>query len=444
MVPRTSLVLVAVLYAIVYLVAGQTQALTGTRVIPSLQGETSLRKIATKIAPLIYVHSQDPYRPSSVDYFVRHFGQSAKTLANKQTYRFVADQKLALNYKDKGWLKGPKDSKNWPAYVYISPNVTNWPCAVAGDLIHDIVYWAFYPFNGGKITKKEEKYRTLKLGPSGDHVGDWEGLALRVLIHEGQVSIVEILSTRHNSPLTIISTPQEANLDWADDNGKVSSTGTHPVYYSAWQGHSMYPHPGCYWYGGPNVDFAYVVNQVLAPVGKTSLLSGKEKAALSKLPILDASVYDFADKGPGWFTWRRLQFVEVDGVVSAQHKWWWTKTSWFWGNSRTPGIHFVSLTGIGLINKLLVKLANKVCMKTTDDLMVEIFCGLSNGPRAPRLQVAGMKANIGPEGVCQPPKRWNYLVDGRKLKPLAHQCKDGALLSEGKKDKKKPIWKKLF
>jgi len=408
--------------------AKKMQPLTGTKPIPSLTGVTNLRTIATKIAPLIYLHSRDPFRPSSVDYFVSNMGHSPSSLRDVEEIRFHADEKLAMNYKDKGWLKGSKNPADWPVYVYISKPVTDWPCAQAGDVVHDIIYWTFYPFNGGKITKQKIRLLLNKIGPSGNHVGDWEQVGLRVLIRNKQVTIIAVQSSRHSGSLAPISTPGESGLQWADDNGKISAQGTHPVYYSSWHGHSLYPYKGCFIYAGQKVDLSTIVQKVLK-------VSPKIKKVLKKVPIVDAEIFDFALNGPKWPAWKHTEFVGVNGVPVDKHRWWWLKEKWMWGNTKTGGLYYVNLTPFGFINKGLGKLTDHVCKKLElGNILVDVVCGLCEAPKAPFRQLNGIQKKFGSPERCQPLKHYNLLKDHNKDKNVPHQCIDGPEKTHGNKD----------
>jgi len=292
----------------------------------------------------------------------------------------------------------------------------------------------FYPFNGGKITKKKLKLYTQKLGPSGDHVGDWEVVGLRVLFRDGHVIITAIQSSRHMSSLSPIAVPEDANLDWVDDDGFVSPYGTHPVFYSAWGGHSLYPHAGCFQYAGQKVNLADIFSKAIKN------LTSSVMKVLSKVPVIDARVWDFTEISPEnstWYTWRNIEFTGINNTANPKHRWWWSKNDWMWGNNKTGGVHFLSLTISDGVNRLLSELTVKACARLANNsVFVEVVCGLSEAPKSPLRQVHGLQRKFGLAPKCQPDLQWVMLEDLTTGPNKVKQCKDGPLKTHGSDDGK--------
>jgi hypothetical protein len=181
-------------------------------------------------------------------------------------------------------------------------------------------------------------------------------------------------------------------------------------------------------YAGQKVDFATIVSKVLS-------VSGFIKKALKKVPVIDAQVFDFADQGVAWEAWRHMEFVGVNGLPVQKHAWWWLKQSWMWGNTKTGGVHFVKLSINRIINAGLARLAKKVCSRVElGNVLIDVLCGLSEAPKAPFRQLAGIQKKFGAPERCQPKKKWKLLKDHNKDKNVPRQCKDGPERTHGKKD----------
>jgi hypothetical protein len=205
--------------------------------------------------------------------------------------------------------------------------------------------------------------------------------------------------------------------------------GTHPVYYSAWYGHSLYPHSGCFKYAGEKVDLGMVLEKFIN-------ISNTTKKIIKVLPVFDAHLFDYADKGPAWFSWRQMQFLSVNGSRNPQHAWWFLKNDWTWGNAKMGHLHFTQLTPSGTINNdILPPLAEDACNKADNSsTVIEMVCGLTNAPRAPSRHVSGIFRHFGSPKRCQPLLQWVNMTDLSPPKYKVKQCIDGPELTHGRKD----------
>ncbi|KAK1225598.1 hypothetical protein PQX77_011457 [Marasmius sp. AFHP31] len=135
--------------------------------------------LARRFAPQLRFHKDEMYFTSTVDWFLSNVKQvdSNGTIINSrptiETVSQPAGQGSGLylttdiDTNRDGWLKGVsplEDPPNVAIYTFVAPKPNG---------ITDIYYWLFTPFNQAKDVPI--------LGRVGDHVGDWERLAVRTV-----------------------------------------------------------------------------------------------------------------------------------------------------------------------------------------------------------------------------------------------------------------------
>ncbi|KAG6409776.1 hypothetical protein SASPL_127818 [Salvia splendens] len=138
-------------------------------------------------APYVYLHPDDKYLPSSVDWF---FSNGALLYNREDESKPVRIEPGGANLPkgedpDDGlyWLDLPNEKEaqdkvrhgdiaSAEAYVHFKPAVLN-------GTFTDIQVWMFYPYNG-HATAKVGFINKVPLGKIGEHVGDWEHVTLRV------------------------------------------------------------------------------------------------------------------------------------------------------------------------------------------------------------------------------------------------------------------------
>ncbi|ROV90103.1 hypothetical protein VMCG_09786 [Cytospora schulzeri] len=207
----------------------------------------------TRYAPLVWLHSEDPFRPSDILQHVRHTTPMVQmepiarlpeldldnlALLNE---RFEDDGQVALTAKDDitklpAWLFGetPDESGKIPTAV---------PCVVIlveseKDSSHtDAFYFYFYSYNrGANVTQTLPPIKGL-LEDSDmdhkmhfeDHVGDWEHNMIR--FHKGK-------------PTGIYYSQHEGGSAYNWDDTALSIENARPVVYSAYGSHANYVSSG--------------------------------------------------------------------------------------------------------------------------------------------------------------------------------------------------------
>ncbi|KAG7100149.1 hypothetical protein E1B28_001928 [Marasmius oreades] len=135
--------------------------------------------LAQKYAPQWRFHKDEIYYASTVEWFLVNVDQvddSGATINANPTVQTVDDPAnkgsglyLAtdIDANRDGWLKGInplQDPSNVAVYTFVAPKANG---------VTDIYYWLFTPFNEAKDVPV--------IGRVGDHVGDWERLAVRTV-----------------------------------------------------------------------------------------------------------------------------------------------------------------------------------------------------------------------------------------------------------------------
>ncbi|KAK7243649.1 hypothetical protein RIF29_38455 [Crotalaria pallida] len=207
-----------------------------TTTMPNLQ---QIDAIVKAYSPTLYLHPDEDYLPSSVDWF---FSNGALLYTKGQESKPVPIASNGTNLPQGGnndgayWLDLPVDDANKDrvkggdlpsskAYIHVKP--------MLGGTFTDIAMWVFYPFNGPARTKI--KFFNIKLGRIGEHVGDWEHVTLRVSNFNGQ--LWGLYFSQHNKG------------EWIEASQLEFQSGNKPVVYSSLHGHASYPHADLYLLG---------------------------------------------------------------------------------------------------------------------------------------------------------------------------------------------------
>ncbi|KAJ9130976.1 Vacuolar protein sorting-associated protein 62 [Pleurostoma richardsiae] len=211
-------------------------------------------------APLIWLHSDDPYKPSDLLAHIRHTtpvldGQSVTGLPSLNLDNLETLNKFGHQVA----LTANEDPTTYPAWLFGEtpdasgqlPNAT--ACVVVlvqkNQRDVDVFYFYFYSYNeGANITQVLEPLDHLVAGGKadtgmhfGNHVGDWEHNMVR--FQDGKP--VGIFYSQH---------VDGAAYDWNDpllsktDNGR-------PIVYSARGSHANYATPGDQVHNAALVDY---------------------------------------------------------------------------------------------------------------------------------------------------------------------------------------------
>ncbi|KAK4285590.1 hypothetical protein QN277_002270 [Acacia crassicarpa] len=185
-------------------------------------------------SPVMYLHPDEQYLPSSVDWY---FTNGALLYKKGEESKPVPVQPNGTNLPQDPnndgayWLDLPADQTNkervkkgnlesFHAYVHVKP--------MLGGTFTDLALWIFYPFNGPARAKVE--FLNVPLGKIGEHVGDWEHVTLRISNFNGQ--LYQIYFSEHSGGT------------WVDASQLEYQNGNKPVAYSSLHGHAMYAKSG--------------------------------------------------------------------------------------------------------------------------------------------------------------------------------------------------------
>ncbi|KAG6128013.1 hypothetical protein E4U28_008431, partial [Claviceps purpurea] len=224
----------------------------------------------TKHAPLVWLHSLDPFRPSDLLTHVRHTTPAINQVLVPNLPSLTLDNlallnglngTVALTSKDDvttlpSWLMG-----DVPDEAGRTANAT--ACVVIlvdkGRDEVDAFYFYFYSYDrGANLTQIVEPLNRLVEDtqhgvPFGDHVGDWQVLPLSYLGVHSLICIFQHLdfSAEHNmvrfhhgKPTGIYYSQHEDGAAYSWTNSKLSLQDERPLVFSAYGSHANYVSPG--------------------------------------------------------------------------------------------------------------------------------------------------------------------------------------------------------
>ncbi|OEL22761.1 hypothetical protein BAE44_0016222 [Dichanthelium oligosanthes] len=201
-----------------------------TSAMPDL---AQVHAVLAAYSPLVYLHPDEPYMPSSVAWFFENGALLHQRTGNQTPTLVAADgSNLPQGGDNDGnyWLDLPAGSRDQrervkkgdlagaKAYVQVKP--------MLGGTVTDLAMW-FYPFNGPARARLLRIF-TIPLGSIGSHVGDWEHLTLRVSNFSGE--LLRVYFSQHSAG-TWVDAPQ---LEYADGGN------SRPVAYASLHGHAFW------------------------------------------------------------------------------------------------------------------------------------------------------------------------------------------------------------
>lgn len=207
---------------------------TLTAAMPSLEQITALAK---EYAPIMCFHPKETYLPCSVDWFFSNGAllyDRSETLSPSPVKPDGSNLPLGGSNDGAYWIDLPTDAAgrdrlkrgdlgSASLYLHVKP--------MLGGTFTDLAAWVFYPFNGPGTLKLGAV--DIPLGRTGEHVGDWEHVTLRVSNLTGE--LWRVYFSQHSSGL------------WVDASQVEFAPGppnNRPVAYASRSGHAFYPHPG--------------------------------------------------------------------------------------------------------------------------------------------------------------------------------------------------------
>ncbi|KAH7863971.1 hypothetical protein Vadar_024146 [Vaccinium darrowii] len=202
--------------------------------LSSMPNPSQIQALLQSYSPLIYLHPDEEYLPSSVSWFFRN---GALLYKKGDESNPVSIDPTGSNLP----MDGSNDGAYWldlPADQAAREQVKKGNLTDAGVYLHvksmlgatftDIAVWVFYPFNGA--AKARFELINVSLGKIGEHVGDWEHVTLRVNNFNGQLTSVYF--SQHSAGV------------WVSASELEFQGGNKPVTYSALHSHAFSPKAG--------------------------------------------------------------------------------------------------------------------------------------------------------------------------------------------------------
>ncbi|XP_019641097.1 PREDICTED: uncharacterized protein LOC109482720 [Branchiostoma belcheri] len=269
------------------------------KVIPVTNDQ--LGALVRKHAPKVWLAKGEKFNPSSIDFHLRNvkvhdggrvYSSTPSTLPNCTEACYMSTAQ-PLPHPDStlpffsGEQIGP--TRQPPVYAVIKR---------VNSITTDIFYWMFFPYNLGKkvcvgfrikvFNACAGKYKTF-----GHRVGDWEHMTIRLV---GKYPSSIYVHSPHKS--AGIYTWEGASQTYRKDDDIVLTEGTHPILYSAYGGHKLWP------------------------------CSGTHK----HMTILRDKQQDETNKGTAWDTWKNVTstMYRPDGGYTGS--WTWMNFKGRWGN----------------------------------------------------------------------------------------------------------------
>uniref|UniRef100_A0A7N0V8K1 Uncharacterized protein n=1 Tax=Kalanchoe fedtschenkoi TaxID=63787 RepID=A0A7N0V8K1_KALFE len=212
-----------------------TADVMGNSVAPSSMPDMDqIKALMAAYGPLVYLHPDEEYFPSSVEWFFDNGALLYRQGNEGSPVRIdSAGSSLPQGGSNDGafWLDLPAEDNaresvkrgdlgSFKAYLHVKPAL--------GGAATDLAIWLFYPFNGPAKAKIE--FLNVKLGRIGSHVGDWEHLTLRISNLDGKLQSVYF--------------SQHGRGQWISASQLEYASGTKPVAYASHNGHALYPNAG--------------------------------------------------------------------------------------------------------------------------------------------------------------------------------------------------------
>ncbi|EGR49687.1 uncharacterized protein TRIREDRAFT_105775 [Trichoderma reesei QM6a] len=212
----------------------------------------------TRYAPLVWLHSDDPFRPADLLQHIRHTAPAINQTTIPNLPELDLDNLAILNdiVGGKVALTSNDDITTLPAWLYGSSpdesgriaNAT--PCVVIlvehNARTVDAFYFYFYSYDrGANITQVLEPLNRLIEDTEhgmhfGDHVGDWEHNMIRF---------------RDGKPIGIWYSQHVTGAAYKWDHKALSMKDDRPLVFSAYGSHANYASPGDHIHDSALIDY---------------------------------------------------------------------------------------------------------------------------------------------------------------------------------------------
>jgi len=178
-----------------------------------------LNEIIKENAPIVYLHSNDHYRPGNVDDYLKatdlYKGSKNLGTASEHDLKKI-DKHHRLKINNTHIIRGNIEKSK--TYVRVKHEHKSLY----------IQYFFFYPYNGAGVLKLHTSVKSsskIDLHPFGEHQGDWEHITIR--LNDKDFDIEHIYLSQHSSGKSL------SKDDMTFEHG-------HPVIYSSRHGHAIY------------------------------------------------------------------------------------------------------------------------------------------------------------------------------------------------------------
>nr|KAJ0228290.1 hypothetical protein LSAT_V11C100033990 [Lactuca sativa] len=230
----------------------------------AMPNSLQIKKMIEAYAPMVYLHPDEEYLPSSVLWFFQNGAELHRS--GMIPWPVINDGvNLPSNSSVDGlYLDLPSDEAEKErvkkgflpeATVYVHVK------SALGATFTDLAIWLYYPFNGGG--RFQLGPFTISLGMIGEHVSDWEHITLRIDNFNGILKSIYL--SRHAAGVWV--TPHEFEF----------MNGTRPIVYASLHGHSHYNTPSYHLHSTVEID-----------ADDMKLLEEVLKMDSSKLPVVRA------------------------------------------------------------------------------------------------------------------------------------------------------------
>ena len=291
----------------------------------SLLDRATIDALIAKHAPILYLHPNERYRPSSFDWFL---AQPGVTLGNpKDGHPIPPDFPSGLGgdaYIAYPWEDSQIRAGNL-AETRVYANALPYDGDGAGGL--ELQFWFFYPFNGPGNAEFSMKLDfkflfvqahphasfQMDLAPFGEHQGDWEMVSL---FFDPAQNLVKLIAQEHDYETTYW--PYTGGDPRHVKQPAVEMDGGHPVLYSGENGHPTFAQQGDITTRGKEIKFPHGVDidVVSASVDLDLRLINKcakgtriDCAPITQLLEIDGQPQD----APAWLNFTgRVGWVGVD------------------------------------------------------------------------------------------------------------------------------------
>lgn len=284
---------------------------------------SDIEQLVKDNAPIVYFHPDEPYLPSSVDWFLERsdlYKRTGSTYQEKGQKIGAAVQNLSqatLPQADNDGLVDISQSSDdliARKYYFQMRDESNWPGNLNSAKLYanvtdldggiGINYWIFYPYNGAgrvKVTAPNLNYSSdnIVMGKNGTHQGDWERVT--VVLDKSSKALKHVYFEAHGDVYK--SMPNQIERQ----NGQL-------VAYASLNGHGFYAKTG---------------------LNGTSAVQILERAVGTKLGVQLLNVCEKGGASLNGKTNHQIIGINLEGAPSLENAPNWVQYPYMWGGDVT-------------------------------------------------------------------------------------------------------------